>query len=164
MGMLFLTLNYQPMPYIMVLAAIIWLIYSYSNKTKQKVLAKIIVTEAALNDDPFITITLVDNVYFQFYRVGNGQLTFSGVMTILDEQYFGYISEVDEAMLFSKAIPKEHELYSFNWSFVSTKNNNASSALVKLIRSPAKERISIDLAILYNDNNRFFFKGYIDTH
>jgi len=146
----------------MAFAGLIWLIYSFTVKTKQKILAKLIVTKAAINDNEYTDIAEEDDFYFVFYRIGNKPLTFSGVMGTEGKQFFGEVYGVDEARLFSITSTVEHDLHSFNWTYESDPATAKSNALVKLIKTYSDDRVDFDLAILNQDGSRFLLKGYIE--
>ena len=148
--------------YIMAIAGFIWLIASHINNTKQRILAKLIVTKAAINDDEFTDISADDDFYFVFYRIGSKPLTLSGVMGANQKQFFGEVYGVDEAGLFSKTSPVKHELHSFNWTYESGPGNAKSKAVVKIIKTSSNDCVAIDLAILNQDRSRFLFKGYVE--
>jgi len=150
------------MPYLMAIAGFIWLIYSFSVKPKQKILAKLIVTKAAINDNEYTDILAEDDFYFVFYRLGNKPLTFSGVMGADGKQFFGEVYGVDEARLFSMTSAVKHDLHSFNWTYESDSATAKSNALVKLIKTYSNNRVNFDLAILNQDRSRFLLKGYIE--
>lgn len=149
------------MPYIMAIAGFIWLIYIATSKPKQKILAKLIVTKAAINDDEFTDISADDDFYFVFYRIGSNPLTLSGVMGADQKQFFGAVYGVDEASLFNKTSLVRHELHSFNWTYESDPDKFKSKAFVKIIKTYLDGRVNFDLAILNEDRSRFLFKGYV---
>ncbi|MFC0515167.1 hypothetical protein ACFFGT_13190 [Mucilaginibacter angelicae] len=101
------------MSYIIAVTGFIWLIHTFTSKPKQKILAKFIVTKAAINDNEFTDISTEDDFYFVFYRIGNKPLTLSGVMGKDEKQFFGEAEGVDEAKLFSQTSPVKHDLHSF---------------------------------------------------
>jgi hypothetical protein len=151
------------MPYIMAIAAFIWLIISHSKSTKETILAKFIVTDAWINNEDFSAIYVSNKAFFQFYTIGrNTPITFGGVMDKEDIQSYGYVYNIDVQKLVQKEGNAKHEEHTFDWSFENSNDKSKGTATVALIKHYTATGVTFDLFIYMPHGARLTFKGYME--
>lgn len=149
------------MPYILAIAGFIWLLISHVNKSKQKILATFIVTEANINDQDVTERYLANNAYFVFSRTGSDPVAFGGVMGDTETQTYGDVSYIIAKKLTQTSSKKPSDTQSFTWTYQNAHDGSKSVANVTLTKTYTVNKVEFDLLIETPNISRIMFKGYM---
>ncbi|SEO11472.1 hypothetical protein SAMN05192574_105357 [Mucilaginibacter gossypiicola] len=145
----------------MAIAGFIWLIISHVNKSKQRILATFIVTEAYINDQDVTERYLANNAYFVFYRTGSDPIAFGGIMGDTGTQTYGGISYIIAKRLIQTSSKEPSDTQSFTWTYENAHDGGRSRANVTLMKTYTVNKVGFDLLIVTEEHHRLTFKGYM---
>jgi len=147
------------MHYVMAVFGLIWFIISHVNKSKQRIIATFIVTEAYINDKDVTERYLANNAYFVFYKVGSDPIAFGGIMGDTETQTYGDISHVVAKRLTQTSSKEPSDTQSFTWTYAH--DGSKSTANVTLMITYTVNKVEFDLLIEMQDQDRLLFKGHM---
>jgi hypothetical protein len=145
----------------MAIAGFVWFIISRVNKSKQRIIATFIVTEAYINDQDVTERYLANNAYFVFYRTGSEPIAFGGVMGDSETQTYGDVSYIIAKRLKQTSSKEQSDTQSFTWTYENAHDGSKSSANVTLLKTYTVNKVEFGLLIVTQEHDRLTFKGHM---
>jgi hypothetical protein len=145
----------------MAIAGFIWFVISHVNKSKQKIIATFIVTEAYINDQDVTERYLANNAYFVFYRTGSDPIAFGGIMGDTETQTYGDVSYIIAKRLVQTSSKEPSDTQSFIWTYENAHNGIRSHANVTFLKTYTVNKVEFDLLIVTQEHDYLAFKGHM---
>lgn len=133
-----------------------------SVNAQQKIIAKFIITDAAINNKDATEWYLDAGGYIVFYSDDNNNFCMSNFMSKRNTQSYGRLYSVKSHRDEESVENYQSDIFKFNWAYKNTYNSKSGTAKVFLTKVYKPQGVFFICKIIPENLDVLVYKGYMD--